>query len=367
MVHAINPCERLKFTPDDIQFICETYIRDGHVNNIKGNPRLLKRKNKVVGNTTLHRILKANGIKILNRWEIEEKYRIIRDDQLDTIKDMYLNKNISACDIGKKYGCNHSVVIHFLKLHNIPIRKVPEKKLSCRDLDGKLEQIKALYASKGNIKDCAEVLGTSLIILRRFFLKHNMPYKQRIRREWTADEIDQIRKLYVDEKLTPKQIGKQFGVCQMSIDAVLVENNIPKRDINDIRMENSAKAGKPRPYSLPSGAIVKLRGYEPKFLDFVFANNIFKEDEIMYTVSTIPKIPYACPIDGRKRMYMPDFYVPKHNLIIEIKAQSIIDRLQTPENAKAKEAATRSLGYNFVMVLDNNFEPFIEYMKQFAK
>jgi len=102
------------------------------------------------------------------------------------------------------------------------------------------------------------------------------------------------------------------------------------------------------PYTLPSGRIIHKQGYEPQFLDYVFQNNILKEEEIMYS----PKCIKYKGIDNKEHYYHPDFYIPKWNLIIEIKSNWTI---KWDKNILAKETAVLQQGLNYFRIIDNNF------------
>jgi len=59
--------------------------------------------------------------------------------------------------------------------------------------------------------------------------------------------------------------------------------------------------------------------------------------------------------------YFPDFYIPKLNLIIEIKSW-YTEKLD--KNVSLKEQACKNQGYNYIRILDNNFENFNNYLKE---
>jgi hypothetical protein len=67
----------------------------------------------------------------------------------------------------------------------------------------------------------------------------------------------------------------------------------------------------------PSGKIIKLEGYE------TYAYNIltkaYNEDEIIHSKSNVPEI-WWFDEEGKKHRYFVDFYIPKDNLLIEIKS-----------------------------------------------
>ena len=80
-------------------------------------------------------------------------------------------------------------------------------------------------------------------------------------------------------------------------------------------------------------------------LDFLEKNYIKFPD-----IKRGPSIKYK--VNGRNKVYHPDFYIPSQNLIIEIKSSYI---LTLDENFEAKKEATISSGFNYLMILDKNY------------
>lgn len=115
--------------------------------------------------------------------------------------------------------------------------------------------------------------------------------------------------------------------------------------------------GSVKKYTLPSGEIVPLRGYEPQFLDHVFKHKLLSEDEIIYEVSHV-----KYELSGKIRRYFPDFYIPKWNLIIEIKS-SFTKTLAAEGELDAKEQAVRNASFDFLMVTNNKFAEFDKLCK----
>ena len=109
-----------------------------------------------------------------------------------------------------------------------------------------------------------------------------------------------------------------------------------------------------KPYTLPSNKIVYKMGYEPQFLDYVFKNNILTEDEIDYSPKGIKYVDR----DYNIKHYFPDFYIPKWNLIIEIKS----DYIETLDiNCYLKEIITRSIGFNYIKILNNKGKQLLNF------
>lgn len=71
-------------------------------------------------------------------------------------------------------------------------------------------------------------------------------------------------------------------------------------------------------YILPSGKIIKIQGYENYALYDLL--KIYNEDEIITQRKDIPTIWYITP-DKKKHRYFADFWIPKDNLIVEVKSE----------------------------------------------
>lgn len=107
-----------------------------------------------------------------------------------------------------------------------------------------------------------------------------------------------------------------------------------------------------KPYILPSGIIIHKQGYEAQFLDYVFTNDILKEEEIDYCPKGIKYI----GIDDKAHYYFPDFQISKWNLVVEIKSDYI---MKLDKNVYLKEAATKFHGFNYIRILNNKSEMLI--------
>jgi hypothetical protein len=82
--------------------------------------------------------------------------------------------------------------------------------------------------------------------------------------------------------------------------------------------------------------------YEKDFLDKYYD---------LFEITKIECINYS--FDG-SRVYYPDFYLPKYNLIIEIKSSYTYERFLEKNNSKQK--ACLELGYNHIFIIDKNYD-----------
>ena len=137
-----------------------------------------------------------------------------------------------------------------------------------------------------------------------------------------------------------------------------VENPSQSFKIHNRKIKNSFRRKK---YILPNGKEISIQGEEPQFLDYIFSNDLLKEEEI---VSYPKRIKYITE-DGKDHYYFPDFYVPKFNLIVEVKSSYILSL--NPIQSDLKIVATKELGHNFIMILDKKYEEFKILVSQFSE
>lgn len=100
-----------------------------------------------------------------------------------------------------------------------------------------------------------------------------------------------------------------------------------------------------------------------------FEINIFRDTELYYQGSyekdfldkyydlfEITKVDCINYLFDGSRVYYPDFYLPKYNLIIEIKSSYTYNRFLEKNNSKQK--ACLELGYNHIFIIDKNYDDF---------
>jgi len=67
-----------------------------------------------------------------------------------------------------------------------------------------------------------------------------------------------------------------------------------------------------------------------------------------------PSVSYL--FEGENKVYHSDFYIPSKNLVVEIKNSYLSER--DKEQIKAKERATISNGFNYIIIIDKNYKDF---------
>ena len=95
-------------------------------------------------------------------------------------------------------------------------------------------------------------------------------------------------------------------------------------------------------YQLPSGNWIKLQGYEPKALDVLL--KFLPETDIILRKLYMPVIWYYGK-DNKWHRYYPDIFIPKMDLIIEVKSEYTFNKYK--EINLLKEKSTKNLGFNY--------------------
>jgi hypothetical protein len=102
----------------------------------------------------------------------------------------------------------------------------------------------------------------------------------------------------------------------------------------------ASTSSKYKKYILPSNNIINIQGYEDIALDILLKK--YNENDIITQRIDMPIIMYR---KKTKHRYFPDIYIPKDNLIIEVKSDWTYKKELIKNILKA--LATRKLGYNF--------------------
>jgi hypothetical protein len=105
----------------------------------------------------------------------------------------------------------------------------------------------------------------------------------------------------------------------------------------------SSRVYKRKKYILPSGKIIKYQGYENVAITEKLKEH--NESELIFDANHIPRIEYENTVKNRISIYYPDLYIPKENLIIEVKS-SWTYKADYELNILKRDACINQ-GYNF--------------------
>jgi Mor family transcriptional regulator len=316
---------------------------------------------------TIKKILNSNGISTPTRSQFSTQqwssYELLQkiETQLKII-EIYSN-GLSAKEIGKQYGVSASKIRDIIHQHNAQ-KNLPKHYLI---FEANKDSIIKSHSNGMTFVELSKQYNCSTSAIREFIKKHsNYQLRKKSKNPIPVEDIEKIYDLHHNQNYTLKQIGELYGCSSPCVKDFFDKNNVPRRTkAESVRLKNYEEAnlskklrsrGKGKMVTLPSGKVIKVMGYEDSFLKFVFDNDLLKEEEIEFNVKSIPYIQ-----NGINRKYIPDFYIPKLNLIIEVKSRYIL-KLHTTHNLICKQDAVLKKGHGFCLILDNNFEPFLEIL-----
>lgn len=146
-----------------------------------------------------------------------------------------------------------------------------------------------------------------------------------------------------------------------------VENVFLRPDVTAKAMQANSKG---KEYTMPSGKVVHIRGYENKALDLLSEQGYAEGELIIDNRSesyNMPIFSYTT-VKRQSRRYYPDIYIPKENKIIEVKSQwwwdahGREDYKGRLENNLRKKQAVLNEGYKYevwLFINDSQYEVII--------
>jgi hypothetical protein len=120
------------------------------------------------------------------------------------------------------------------------------------------------------------------------------------------------------------------------------------------RIENSCYRFKP--FTLPSGTVVKLQGYEPLALTHLLKT--YKESQNLIGRKAQPEI-WWTDAEGKLHRYFSDFFIPSTNKVIEVKSTWTLEKGIQCLKIPAMQAAVEEAGYEFILMVFNDKEELI--------
>jgi predicted DNA-binding protein YlxM (UPF0122 family) len=258
---------------------------------------------------------------------------------------MYVEEQLTVQTIRKKIGCSYQSIQNFLTRNNIKLRNAKESR---QTKDGKFGEIPQKLTGIGELEDaiklynngeCLEVIASKYNISIRGIAEKLKRSGVHMRTSKESANLPNThkrkRKTYMD----------RYGVENPMQAPSIYE----KSNINRYKFKSCIING--RKFS-------RLQGFEPQAITYLIDNYEYDVYDIE-TSKLVPSIRYK--LDNKNKVYHPDMYIPKDNLIVEIKCK------YTYENDLGKNIAKRestiSKGFNFLTIIySNNGKDVLEIM-----
>lgn len=360
-ISYVNPFTRCKkFRDLYTQEILKEVIELFHIHNTVKRVSILTGRQE----DTVKKILLANGITPPNK---EQSYyrraslseEILEPTNQQKIVEQYKSK-IKLTTIAEQYGVSIDVIRTIVRKHGVR-SSIP---VYTPTLEANKEAILKLYKEEKSFIEIGTLYKCSSRSVALFIRKctNEQPRKKSIN-PIPIEDIEKINKLHNERGMTMGEIGKLYGCTFPCVGDFFDKHNIPRRSKSEaIRLKNHDEENmqkkirnmlKKKEIILPSGKVVKVQGYEDSFLKFVFDNNLLNEEDIDFKPKIIPYVQ-----NNIQRKYIPDFFIPKFNAIVEVKSTWILNK-QGKDTTICKQKAVEAEGYKFCLVLDNNFDSFL--------
>lgn len=355
-------------------------IYDHELNSKLNGDLILKEYTKF---TSAAKLAKAHGISLerLRKFLVKNNITFFNRGACKYVGDvseafkMY-NKGASLNSIETHLNAPRGTFKKILKQYNLPLtdRTLRRGSGDYFLIKTNLNAILNLYSQNQNMHATADAFGINPGNLNTYLIKNKLSKGKAKNRNYFKDRQhkDTIYQLYIQEKWCITDIAKHLNMGPWLVKVNLIEKG-GKGIIRD-KAEESRKRmstyeeqhkrlsamSKRKQYSLPSNKIVPLQGYEPHFMDYVFKYSTLSEDDFQW--DTRLRIPLSRAKQRSYSNYYPDFYLPKYNLVIEIKSTYTFNMNVYLNKRKIKK--TKEHGYKFLMIKDKKYSKFYKFLKE---
>jgi len=153
-----------------------------------------------------------------------------------------------------------------------------------------------------------------------------------------------LKKYGVKYNLQLKEFREK--VIQTNLERYGVPHHSQNSEVSENMMKNAYNK---KSYTLPSGKIIFLQGYENFMLDYLLSVEKIDEDDIFTKRNEVPEIWYYDKTKKQRRHYV-DFYIKSQNRCIEVKSTFTN---QEKNNVFEKQKAAKDLGLKYEIWIFN--------------
>jgi DNA repair protein RadC len=145
-----------------------------------------------------------------------------------------------------------------------------------------------------------------------------------------------------------EKYGADYGFQNENIKAKIRATNLEKYGVENISqceevMDKITKASyRSKEYTLPSGGIIKIQGYEHFALDELLNQENIDENDIITGCKNVPTVWYS-DLNEKKHRHYVDIFISSQNRCIEVK--STWTAKINAHNIFLKQQAAKELGY----------------------
>ena len=253
-----------------------------------------------------------------------------------------VTRDTTITGVCKTVSCNNNFIKGFRTV-------VENNSFYCNDC---MIKIKVENRKKTHIKNCGfstnlkcpftkeKIKATNLI---KYGCEHNSQNEE-IKNKKILKSIINYGTEYPLQSEIIKQKGKK--TCQKKYGTDHPSQN------EDYAEKHSKTCYNKKEYTLPSGKIIYVQGYEPLALNELIINEKIDESNIITGCKNVPTIWYNDENSKKHRHYV-DIFIPSQNKCIEVKSTWTAEKKK--DCIFLKQDAAKLLGYNYeIWVYDHN-------------
>ena len=163
------------------------------------------------------------------------------------LREWYIVEGQSTYQIGERFGISEVTVSKWIKNYNLRIRSPGERQLPHGFIKPSKLELKKLYIAEK--KDCYEIagqFGVTPTTIRSWLIRNGI--KVRSNSEAKLLKVgaekpsrDELRQLYIVERMTSYQIGERYGVTQRTVLNWMSSYDLRTRDVRESKLPEGVK------------------------------------------------------------------------------------------------------------------------------
>jgi len=307
-------------------------------------------KQRNFGCESCAKILKFQRIKstMVDKYGVEyaAKSQIFKDKMKETTLERYGVENANQCEEVRhrarattleRYGCEYGLQNEEVKEkrrlsnlekygvgHNLQREEIRDKIRATN-----MEKYGVEYGSqREEVKDKCKKTNFERYGADYGFQNENV--KEKIR-------ATNLEKYGVEHNLQREEVKEKIRAT--NLEKYGVEHSIQNPEIMEKQIKSSYYL---KEYTLPSGSIIKIQGYEHYALDELFHQENIDENDIVTGCKNVPTIWYT-DVNEKRRRHFVDIFMPRQNKCIEVKSTWTFTTQK--ETIFLKQQAAKELGY----------------------
>ena len=165
--------------------------------------------------------------------------------------------------------------------------------------------------------------------------------KSRFKEKYGVHNPSMVKEFQEKKKITSlKNYGVEYPIRTKLIKDKIKKTNLERYGIEfPIMLQDGFKI---KEFKWKTGEVSLVQGYEPIVLKEL-EDKGYTYEEVVTGPNSVPTIPYI--FEGEEHLYFPDIFIPKENLVIEVKSDYTLQKEW--EKNKAKFSTVKSHGFDF--------------------